>query len=352
MPGGRAAAASRLAAEGAQLLAATFEKTRSITDLSIALNYTYQTLMPAARGRVTIDWSRLETRVQAAERRVRAHAHRHVDDVVPRHPDLELADLCRTATTSCARSTTSCVEKQVIKVEFDELVADERVAKIREAFFQFFLNNMTRAGEERAAAAAGRPGEGSVAEHQVRQPLHVQADVDQARVRAARPDLQPRTTAWRCAGRTRSSATSRAGTTRVEEQPEVRRRRQPERPVLPAPRHQLHRRSRRQGHVRAGGQLRHRQRAQAAQHGQSVRGSRHDRREAPQGEGRHRDGHLRARRGQRNPTPTSTSRSGACAADASSRANPRVGEGQLGGRDAVAARRRSARWRWRATSTR
>ncbi len=34
------------------------------------------------------------------------------------------------------------VEKQVIKVEFDELVADERVAKIREAFFQFFLNNM------------------------------------------------------------------------------------------------------------------------------------------------------------------------------------------------------------------
>ena len=31
----------------------------------------------------------------------------------------------------------------MIKVEFDELVADERVAKIREAFFQFFVNNMT-----------------------------------------------------------------------------------------------------------------------------------------------------------------------------------------------------------------
>jgi hypothetical protein len=46
VPGGRAAAASRLGAEGAQLLAATFEKARSISDLSIALNYTYQTLMP------------------------------------------------------------------------------------------------------------------------------------------------------------------------------------------------------------------------------------------------------------------------------------------------------------------
>ena len=59
LPGGKAAAASRLTADGAQLLAATFEKTKSITDVSIALNYGYQTLMPAARGVVTVDWSKL-----------------------------------------------------------------------------------------------------------------------------------------------------------------------------------------------------------------------------------------------------------------------------------------------------
>ena len=34
-------------------------------------------------------------------------------------------------------------EAQVIDIHFDELVSDERVAKVREAFFQYFLNAMT-----------------------------------------------------------------------------------------------------------------------------------------------------------------------------------------------------------------
>src|SRR5512132_1677020 len=61
VPGGKCAAASRLTAEGAQLLAASFDKARSITDLSIALNFGYTTLTPAARGTITFDWSKLET---------------------------------------------------------------------------------------------------------------------------------------------------------------------------------------------------------------------------------------------------------------------------------------------------
>src|SRR5258706_14812058 len=61
VPGDKAAAAARLSPEGAQLLAATFEKTRSITDVTVQLNYRYNAMAPAAKGRVTIDWSKLES---------------------------------------------------------------------------------------------------------------------------------------------------------------------------------------------------------------------------------------------------------------------------------------------------
>ena len=144
IPGGRTAAAARLTADGAQLLAATFEKSKSITDLSIALNFGYQTLMPAAKGRVTVDWSKLV-----------------------RERDSFIAEYKRTRTGT--NSSGGCVlfacwtstsgkysysyeemrnqwkfleEKRVVDIKFDETYADERVAKIREAFFQFFLNKM------------------------------------------------------------------------------------------------------------------------------------------------------------------------------------------------------------------
>jgi hypothetical protein len=141
VPGGRAAAASRLAPEGAQLLAATFEKTRSITDLSVALNYTYQTLMPAARGRVTIDWSKLETEFKSlsaeyARKRTGTQKTKFLGITISSSPTYSYSY------NELREEYDFLVEKQVIKVEFDELVADERVAKIREAFFQFFLNNM------------------------------------------------------------------------------------------------------------------------------------------------------------------------------------------------------------------
>jgi hypothetical protein len=141
VPGGRAAAASRLAPEGAQLLAATFEKTRSITDLSIALNYTYQTLMPAARGRVVIDWSRVEREfkqlsAEYARRRTGTQKTRFLGITISSSPTYSYSY------NELREEYDFLVEKQVIKVDFDELVADERVAKIRDAFFQFFLNNM------------------------------------------------------------------------------------------------------------------------------------------------------------------------------------------------------------------
>lgn len=141
--GGRAAAAARLAPEGAQLLAATFEKTRSITDLSIALNYTYQTLMPAARGKVVIDWSRLEREfkqlsAEYARKRTGTTTTSFLGVPISSSPNYSYSY------NEMRQEYDFLMEKQVIKLEFDELIADERVAKIRDTFFQFFLNNMAQ----------------------------------------------------------------------------------------------------------------------------------------------------------------------------------------------------------------
>lgn len=147
VPGGKAAAAARLSAEGAQLLAATFEKQRSVTDVSIGLNFDYTVLTPAVRATMTVDWSKLEKESQTLDAEYKR---------------------TRTGTTcgfwSCsgvyAYSYQECktqfnylVEKQVIKLQFDEMVSDDRVAKVREAFLQLFLNSIA----EPAPATAPPP---------------------------------------------------------------------------------------------------------------------------------------------------------------------------------------------------
>ena len=60
LPGQKAAVATRLDKNGAQLLAATFEKSRSISDVSLELRYKFNVLMPAFKGFVTIDYSKME----------------------------------------------------------------------------------------------------------------------------------------------------------------------------------------------------------------------------------------------------------------------------------------------------
>jgi hypothetical protein len=140
--GARVAVGARLNPEGAQLLAATFEKTRSITDLSLALNYTYQTLMPAAKGHAEIDWSRLEREFkQLSAEYARKQTGRSTTSFlgVP----ISSSPTYSYSYNELRSEYDFLVDKQVIKVDFQEALADERVAKIRDAFFQFFVNNMT-----------------------------------------------------------------------------------------------------------------------------------------------------------------------------------------------------------------
>jgi hypothetical protein len=150
LPGDKAAAAARLTPEGAQLLAATFEKARSITDLSITLNYNFQTLMPAARGVFVARWSKLlkEHDTLTMEYAKTRNQSTDIHCVIP--------FLCWTTDSStytysyeeAKNQFRFLEEKGVFVFRFDETLADERTAKIREAFFQLVLNRMGQPAKE------------------------------------------------------------------------------------------------------------------------------------------------------------------------------------------------------------
>lgn len=154
--GGKAAAGARLGPEGAALLAASFEKTRSITDLSIALNYSYTTLMPAARGSITVDWSRLERESETlrAEYSKRESGRKKESSCFFIFCASSDKPEYAYSYEEARNQYKFLEEKNVVKLQFDELVADERVAKIREAFFQFFLNSMAQPSDQQAPPPA------------------------------------------------------------------------------------------------------------------------------------------------------------------------------------------------------
>lgn len=159
VPGGKAAAAARLSAEGAQLLATTFEKQRSIADVSIGLNLSYTVLTPAVRATMTVDWSKLEKESTTLD-----------------------AQYSRTKTGSkCGFWSCSAIyaysyeevknqfsfleEKQVIKLQFDEMISDDRVAKVRETFLQLFLNAVAEPAPNAAPPPSADEDKGPDARH-------------------------------------------------------------------------------------------------------------------------------------------------------------------------------------------
>jgi hypothetical protein len=59
LPGAKVAVASRMDKYSAQLLAATFEKSRSISDISIEMTFKYNVLFPAVNGIIILDWEKI-----------------------------------------------------------------------------------------------------------------------------------------------------------------------------------------------------------------------------------------------------------------------------------------------------
>ncbi len=140
VPGGKAAAAARLSSDGAQLLAATFEKSRSVTDVSIGLNFAYTVLTPAVRATMTVDWTKLARDSMTLDAEyTRTKTGRACSS-------FWMFSSCGNTYAHTYKEVKSqfdfLTEKKVINLQFDEMVSDDRVAKVREAFLQLFLQSI------------------------------------------------------------------------------------------------------------------------------------------------------------------------------------------------------------------
>lgn len=156
LPGSKIALAAMLDQKGAQLFAATLEKTRSITDLSLNLNYIYSVRVPAARGYIREDWSKIDSlwkqdTAQYTKNDKWDVGKKIVGGIVGGFLG-SIGAVIGFATSGNEEHYTydemrqiykDLQEKKVVTLHFEENVSDERVDKIREAFFQHFLNNFT-----------------------------------------------------------------------------------------------------------------------------------------------------------------------------------------------------------------
>lgn len=150
VPGARCAAAAKLDANGAQLLGATFKQGSAITDISVALNLAYTTLAPAAKGTITFHWSKLAREYDSLSADYkRWESGRSESSFGFGILDTFGVDLFSTSSPEYSYTYDQMhehyeylLEKNVVELHFDELVADERVAKIRDAFFDYFLKSI------------------------------------------------------------------------------------------------------------------------------------------------------------------------------------------------------------------
>ncbi|MFT5103347.1 MAG: hypothetical protein ACI86C_001000, partial [Candidatus Latescibacterota bacterium] len=145
LDGGKVAVATRLTPEGAQLLSSTFEKAKSISDLSISLNYKFTTIMPAFKAKFVYDWERTREYLDELD-----YKNEHEINQTAWWNDSSGEDDTNTTTEEEFRQLTdSLMSKKYIYMDIRESgITDARMDKIREAFLTMFINQFTVASEE------------------------------------------------------------------------------------------------------------------------------------------------------------------------------------------------------------
>ncbi len=161
LPGNRIAVAADMNANGAQLLAAPFERDMPIADLSLELDLAFTSRVPAGEGQIIMHWDRL-VEDSASLSREWNRRKAQTDTVFKRdksgdsdcsdwkeffhpkkcYPDLKAVEVQRKyrSDEEIREYYTFLEETKVIELDFRENVADERLNPVREAFFQYFLD--------------------------------------------------------------------------------------------------------------------------------------------------------------------------------------------------------------------
>lgn len=133
LPGQRVAAAARLTAPGAALLASTLEKGRSITDVSLSFNLAYYTQVPALNASMTFHAERLQRERERLDVEYTKKTTGHLWWKEHQYTYKEAYEMLK-----------FLGENQLIEVKIDQRVDNEAANKIRDAFLQMFLDSMTQ----------------------------------------------------------------------------------------------------------------------------------------------------------------------------------------------------------------
>jgi hypothetical protein len=141
LPGIKCAVAAKMDKNDAQLLAASFEKTRSISDVSVQLFFTYNTLYPAVDGIITVDWSKIQRQFE----KFRAEGH-----MVPDAPKGDDKDEYYQDSV-VHEFYDVLLESKSIDIKLDDKLGNDITAKITELFFNVFINSIATLSHDNEA---------------------------------------------------------------------------------------------------------------------------------------------------------------------------------------------------------
>ena len=138
---------------GAQLLAATFEKARSITDVSLNLRFQYEVLTPAVDGFIFVNWTEISTLYQQFTRDY-SHTDKD-DDTMPASNSLRDDEISDTEMDSLV---SKLIKMKAVVIKLDVLKPNDPVAKsVTEAFMEYFISSV--AEKEFTQPEEGKPVE-------------------------------------------------------------------------------------------------------------------------------------------------------------------------------------------------
>lgn len=163
--GGKVAVATNLDKNGAQLLAATFEKTSSITDLSVNLFYKYFVKVNGLKATFTIDYVKME---EVMKRDIISGKYTEDDHWFGQDEEVQ-------TWTEIHKVYERMVEEKAITIDIDEGLPNETTAKITEMLFQLFLSLVAIPAPEKAQTPppseeekAALPGRSTAYEYKLR----------------------------------------------------------------------------------------------------------------------------------------------------------------------------------------
>ncbi len=171
-PGNKIAVAAELDKNAAQLIDATFQKTSSITDLSLTLSYDYHVRVPAVKGYIIEDWSKLDSLhlldsayYSKEVKKEKDYGEKAINGVVGGIIGGPIGAAIGWFGSGNKKTTKRTYDEMrnfyrymeevgVIEMRLEENVDDSRIQVIRDAFFQHFLNSFT----ERVSEKIPTPG--------------------------------------------------------------------------------------------------------------------------------------------------------------------------------------------------